>query len=147
MLTAVLPAAVNNGVCNAVSSRFFAPCGKAPSAGCKRIIAHRTAPFKRGVPPAYLSKASSKLIGSSPGNDFRGFGSFLTGAGFAAAGAGCGAVGAVGAAAGATTGDAGAAGFDTGTTAGSAFCCGAAAGVAEAAGLPPVSFRKRDWKL
>src|ERR1041384_590924 len=84
MLTAVLPAAVNNGVCIAISSRFLIPCGKAPITGCNRITAKRVPPVIRLRSPAYCFSASSKLIGSSLGNVFFVLGGVFISAGFGA---------------------------------------------------------------
>src|SRR5215813_11894754 len=122
MLSAVLPAAVNNGVCIAVSNRFLMPCGKAPMAGCKRITAKRAFPLIVALPAMYSADACSKVNDSSLGKVFFGLGSFLTGASFGATGCAAGF-----AATGATTGLAAGAGCAAGASCGAALGGGGAA--------------------
>src|ERR1051325_1631198 len=80
MCTAVLPAAVNKGVCIANSSRFLIPWGSAPITGCNKTTANLTPPVRGLRSPAYCFDASSKLIGSSLGNVFLSLGWLFVGA-------------------------------------------------------------------
>src|SRR5512132_1204818 len=139
MLSPVLPATVNQGLCAAASICFLVSCGKAPSTGCAKITSALPRPLLKKPLLLYWFESSSKLCGTSLGKVFFGLISFLTCAGF---GGTSGATGGLAASGGLTTGFRGGAVFSAAGgvgLAGDADCC-----ITVAAGFcSALAFRKR----